>query len=193
MTKFTVHTVDTAPEKSREILKAVQQKLGFIPNMLGEIAESPAMLKAYSELSSATSWGSFSPVELHVIQITVSTLNNCGYCVAAGTTLGEKGGVPRDVLEALRKEIPLKDVKLEALRTFTGSLLKKMGWADERDLAAFYKAGYTKAHALEVILNVSLKVMTNYVNHIAATPLDKAFEPNRIETSRKPGDKSHAA
>lgn len=189
MDKFTIHTPETAPEKSKSILKAVREKFGFIPNVVGEMAESPALLKGYSELSAATTQGTFSPTELQIIQISASSLNNCSYCIAAHSTLGEKGGVPRDVLEALRKEQPLKDKKHEALRIFTISVMKKMGWADERDLADFYKAGYTKAHVLEVVLSLSLKIMTNYVNHIAKTPLDKTFEAHRVE-ERSPAKRS---
>lgn len=193
MDKFTIHTAETAPEKSREILKSIREKLGFIPNVLGEMAESPALLWGYSELSAAAGHGLFSPTEQQVIQLTVSSLNDCSYCIAAGTTLAEKGKVPRDVLDTLRKEQPLKDKKLEALRVFTLAVMKKMGRTDERDLEAFYKAGYTRAHVMEVVLHLSLKIMTNYVNHIARTPLDKAFEPNKVENRKTGKRSSHAA
>ncbi|MFH1157491.1 MAG: carboxymuconolactone decarboxylase family protein [Pseudomonadota bacterium] len=182
MSAFTIHTVETAPEKSREILKNIGGKFGFVPNVIAEMAESPALLKGFSELSAAAfSLGSFSPTEVQVVQMTVSSMNNCAYCLAAHTTMAEKGGVSRDVLGCLRNDTPLKDLKLEALRTFSRTMLKKMGWAEEEDLSAFYEAGYTKAQALEVILSLSVKLITNYVNHIAKTPLDKAFEPNKIE------------
>jgi hypothetical protein len=97
------------------------------------------------------------------------------------------------VLSALREEKPLKDAKLEALRVFVIAMMKKMGRADERDLSAFYKAGYTKAHVMEVILGLSLNTIGNYVNHIASPELDKAFEPHRVESGKKSGSKSHAA
>ena len=195
MTNFTVHTATSAPEKSKGFLKMWQEKLGFLPNVFGVMAESPALLKGYSELWSAYDTGSFSPVERTVINMTIDCLNGCGYCVAAHTTIGEKAGAPKEVLSALRDEKPLKDVKLEALRRFVGSVMKKMGRADDHDLEAFYKAGYTKAHVCEVILGISLVTIGNYVNHIAAPELDKAFEPNRIDLGKKHGGgkASHAA
>ena len=195
MTNFTVHTAASAPEKSKGLLKMWQEKLGFLPNVFGVMAESPALLKGYSELWSAYDSGSFSPVERTVINMTIDCLNSCGYCAAAHTTIGEKAGVPKEVLAALRDEKPLKDVKLEALRRFVGSVMKKMGRADDRDIEVFYKAGYTKAHVCEVILGISLVTMGNYVNHIASPELDKAFEPNRIDLGKKHsgGKSSHAA
>lgn len=193
MTNFNVHTPSTAPEKSKGILKFWQEKLGFSPNVFGVMAESPALLKGYSDLWSAYDSGIFSPVERIIINMTIDGLNGCEYCVAAHTTLGEKAGAPKDVLTALREERPLKDVKLEALRHFVISVMKKMGRADERDLNAFYKAGYTKAHVLEVVLGISVVTIGNYVNHIASPELDKAFEPHRIDLGKRHSGKSHAA
>ena len=192
MTAFKIYTPDSAPEKSREILKAVNNKLGFVPNIVGELAESPAVLKGWVDLKAASETGLLSPVERKIVHMTVSYLNNCDYCIAAGTTLGEKEGIPRDFLNDLRSDRPLKDVKLEQLRQFTKSVMKKMGRLDRPDVDAFLKAGYTNAHIFEVIMGISLSVMGNYANHIAETPLDAAFEPNKVE-SRKPGERSSAA
>ncbi len=191
---FKIHTVESAPEKSRDILKSLQAKLGFLPNVLGEMAESPALLKGYWELSQAAQAGQFSPVEREIVQLTVSWLNDCGYCVAAHTTLGEKAGVSREVLDAIRNDRPIKDGKLEALRVFTRNVMRRMGRPEESDLNAFYAAGYKPVHVMEVVLGISAKIMTNYVNLIARTPLDKAFEPARFEEGKRPAaGKSHAA
>ena len=194
MTNFDVYTPATAPEKSRSILKFWQERLGFSPNVIGVMAESPALLKGYSDLYSAFEAGIFSPVEREVIHMTISSMNNSSYCLAARTTWAEKAGIPRDVLNALREEKPLKDSRLEALRLFVISVMKKMGRADERDLSSFYKAGFTKAHVLEVILGLSVNTIGNYVNHIASPDLDKAFEPHRVEErKRKPSDRASNA
>ncbi len=42
MTAFPVHSSDTAPEGSKPILAAVQKKFGFLPNLIGVMAEAPA-------------------------------------------------------------------------------------------------------------------------------------------------------
>jgi len=181
MTAFTIHTAETAPEKSKGILKNIEGKLGFVPNVIAEMAESPALLKGFSELSAAAATCSLSPTETEVVQMTISSMNNCTYCLAAHKTMAGKNGVSNDVLDCLCNDTPLNDPKLEALRTFSQNMLKKMGWIDENDLAAFTEAGYTKAQAMEVLLNLSLAVITNYADHFTKTPLDKVFEPNKVE------------
>lgn len=193
MTSFKIHTPESAPEKSRDILKQVQGKLGFIPNVIAEMAESPALLKGYWELSEAAKLGVFTPTEKEIVQLSVSWMNDCSYCIAAHTTLGEKAGVSREVLDSIRNDKPLKEPKLEALRIFVRNVMKRMGRPEESDIQAFYKAGYTPAHVMEVVLGISVKMLTNYTNLIARTPLDKAFEPNRFEEGKRSERKSHAA
>lgn len=51
MSKFTIHTVDTAPQASRQILQTAKKQLEFITNLFATITESPATLKVYQSLS----------------------------------------------------------------------------------------------------------------------------------------------
>jgi uncharacterized peroxidase-related enzyme len=181
MASFKIHTPENAPEQSRPMLKELHARLGFVPNIFGALAESPTALRAWLGLKTTVETGLLSPVERKIVTMTGSYLNNCSYCIAAGTTMGEKEGVSRDVLEALRSDKPLKDAKLEQLRQFTKAVMKRMGRPDQTDIDAVLKAGYTNAHILEVVAIISLNIMGNYVNHIVGTPLDKAFEPNKFE------------
>ncbi len=193
MTTFKIHTPETAPEKSRPILKDLNGKLGLVPNVLGALAESPAALKGWIDMKAAFDAGTLSATERKIVHLSVSYLNDCGYCMAVGTTLGEKEGVAKDIIADLREDRKLKDAKLEQLRQFTKAVMKRLGRPDQTDIDAFLKAGYTNAQVLEVILGVSLGIMGNYVNHIVQVPLDKAFEANKFEARRNDNRKSTAA
>ena len=41
---------------------------------------------------------------------------------------------------------------------------------------AFFRAGYGTREYLEVVVGVTMKTLSNYVNHAANTPLDAAFQ-----------------
>lgn len=181
MTSFKIHTAETAPEQSRPFLKELVARLGFLPNVYGAIAESPMALRAWLGLKTTVETGLFTPVERRIVLMTTSYLNNCGYCVAAGSVTGEKEGIDKDIIEALRADKPLKDVKHEQLRLFTKSVLKRMGRPEQVDIDAVIKAGYTPAHILETVSIVSLGMMGNYINHLVKAPLDKQFEGQRFE------------
>lgn len=77
---------------------------------------------------------------------------------------------------------PLADAKLEALRVFAEKVNLSRSWPEESDVQALLDAGYTTATVLEVILGTSLKVLSNYTNHVAATPVDKGFAANSWST-----------
>lgn len=178
MTDFPIHTQNSAPEKSKPILDAVQQAYGFIPNLMATFAESPAAVEAYTTLSSIFGKSDLSPTEQQVILMTNNRLNGCAYCMAAHTTISKMQRLPDDVIEALRKGESIADEKLEALRVFAAKVNTARGFVPPADVEAFLAAGYTKANVLEVILGTSLKVLSNYTNHVANTPVDEAFQGN---------------
>ncbi len=173
--KFEVHTKETAPEASRATLEVTAKKYGFLPNLFGVLAESPTAVQAYAAINQALEQSALSPVEQQVVALTVSTANDCAYCVGAHSTVAKMVRMPEDVLTALREQRPLSDRKLNALRTLVLSILRHRGWVPEDDLEQFVAAGYTQRHVLDVLTLVALKTLSNYVNHIAHTPLDPQF------------------
>lgn len=178
MTTFTTHTIDSAPVKAKPLLEGAQQAYGFTPNLLATMAEAPVLLEGYMTLANTFDNGSLSETERQIILMTNNRLNGCTYCMAAHTTISQMKGVADDVVEALRNNTPIADAKLEALRTFTAVINETRGWPTNADLQAFFNAGYSQQAVLEVILGTSLKVMSNYTNHVAETNVDAAFASN---------------
>ncbi len=119
---------------------------------------------------------SFSATERQLIILAVSRYNECNYCIAAHTVVAGMQKVPTDVIEAIREDRPIRDSRLEALRTFATSVVEKRGWVTDEQVSAFLAAGFSRAQILEVIVGISFKTLSNYTNHIADTPLDEAFE-----------------
>ena len=177
MSIFSIHTAESAPEASRPILNSAARKFGFVPNLLGALAEAPAALQAYVTLADILAKSSFTPTEREVVLITVSTQNECHYCVAAHSTIAQMQKVNADVIAALRERRPLADARLEALRRFTATLVETRGWAADDDVQAFLAAGFTRGQALEVVLGIAFKTLSNYANHLIDTPVDAAFAP----------------
>jgi len=172
---YAVHTVATAPESAKETLAGAQKAFGFLPNLLGVMAEAPALLKAYRALAGLFEETSFTPTERQIVLLTASYENGCTYCVAAHSVIADVQKVPADVVDAIRGGAPIADKKLEALRRFAAAVVKTRGWLSDAEVAAFLNAGYTPAQVLEVVLGVGFKTLSNYTNHIAETPLDGAF------------------
>jgi len=177
MTDFNLYTETTAPEAAQPTLNTAKAAFGFVPNLLGTLAESPAAVESYLTLAGLVDKTSLSPVERQVVLLTASFENTCTYCMAAHSTIAQGAGMSAEVLNALRAGATLPDAKLEALADFTRTVVRERGFVGDAALNAFLNAGYTKANVFDVILGVTLKTLSNYSNHIAETPVDAPFQP----------------
>jgi len=175
MMSFPVQTPETAPEGAKEILTTAKKNYGFVPNLLGVMSTAPSLVEGYLTLAKIFESTSFSPTERQVVLLATSYENECEYCMAVHSTFSEMQKVPREIVQAIRTGSPIQDLKLEALRRFTSAVVTAQGWASPDDVKAFFGAGYAEQQALEVVLGVGLKTISNYTTHIAKTPLDDAF------------------
>lgn len=179
MPTFPVHTRESAPEASRPLLDAAQQKFGMVPNLMGILATAPAALGSYLAVTGELEGSSLTPVEQQTVLIATSAENRCEYCVSVHSAVAGMVKMPPEALEALRARRDPEDARLGALARFTRHVVDARGWVDGGELGAFLAAGFGEQQVLEVVTGVALKTISNYTNHIAGTPLDGAFESQR--------------
>lgn len=186
MTQFRQYTTDNAPERSRPILQQVRDAFGFVPNLMATLAESPQALEAYLTLDRLLSESTLSPQEQQVVLLVVSFENQCEYCMAAHTVVGSMKKVPSDVVAAIRNGQDVPDERFATLTRFTREVVRRRGRISELELADFLAAGFSKRNVIEVLMAVAQKTLSNYVNHVAATPLDNAFAAAAWEPLARP-------
>ncbi|WP_417444322.1 carboxymuconolactone decarboxylase family protein [Joostella sp.] len=171
-----IHTIETAPEKSKSLLEQSNKSNGFVPNLHGVLAEAPGLLEAYQNIHELFVNSSFNNDEITVVWQTINVEHECHYCVPAHTAIAKMMKVDDEITEALRNKTELPMQKLEALRKMTLSMVRNRGNVSKEEIQAFYNADFNQRHLLEIILGISQKTISNYTNHIAETPLDKGFE-----------------
>ncbi|MBL4684694.1 MAG: carboxymuconolactone decarboxylase family protein [Nannocystaceae bacterium] len=174
--KFKLHTLKTASEQSLPLLEATKKSFGLLPNLHGILAESPAAMQAYNALHQSFMSTSLDATEKTVVWQSINVEHKCHYCVPAHTGVANMMDVDQAVTTALRDESPLPSAKLEVLRDTTLALVRNRGHLSEEQLQAFTDAGYESQQLLEIIVGLAQKVVSNYVNHLAKTPVDPAFE-----------------
>lgn len=165
-------------EKSKNILEATKKGLGFVPNMYLGMAGNTSTLDSYTyAYDSFRKISGFTPVEQEVVFLSVSYFNNCEYCMAAHSFVGDMmTKVPAEITNAIREGKEISDRKLNVLSNFTKTMTEKRGWASQEDLDAFFSAGYSETHVLGVITGIAIKTISNYSNHLTQPELDKTFE-----------------
>lgn len=175
MIDFDLHDETTAPEGSKELLAASRKQNGMIPGLHAVMAEAPGLLGAYQQVGELFLASSFDKDEITVVWQSVNVEHACHYCVPAHTAIAKSMKVDDAITDALRDETPLPTDRLEALRSFTLAVVRERGNVPDSDVQTFVDAGFTKRQVLEVILGISQKVMSNFTNHLAHTPVDAPF------------------
>ena len=169
-------TIANAPAASRPVLEAVQKSFGFIPNLMAVFAHSPEMLKGYLALDAEWDKTSLTPQERNFAVLAASVANECGYCIAAHSTIARAfQKVPAETVAAIRAGQPTGDRKTDALITLVRELVLKRGHASRAAIDDFLAAGFTKTQVMELLMAVALKTISNYLDHINPAPLDAAF------------------
>ena len=177
MSQFQIHSIDSAPEASQEALKAVQLANGFIPNLIGVLANAPTALETYRTVGAINGRNSLTATEREVVQITAAVVNGCDFCVAGHSKIALKVlKLEEQLVQQIRATTRIDDEKLDALARFTLAVIIQKAKLTDAQLQAFFAAGYNQQNAIDVILGVSLATLSNYVNNIAKTPINPELQ-----------------
>ena len=171
MQRLTSIDPDTATGEAKELLDAIQQKLGMTPNVLRALANSPAALKAYLGTGEALAGGRFDTKSREAIALAVAGANDCEYCASAHTAISK--GLKVDDPEIQRRlDGHSADPALDAALVFARKVVDTQGWVDDEDLRAVRAAGHDDELITEIVANVVANILTNYINHVADTEID---------------------
>lgn len=176
MSNFTSHTLESAPELSKPFIEKSIHENGRLPGLHAIMAEAPGLLEGYQTIHKLFTASSFNAEELTVIWQTINVEHECIYCVPAHTGIAHMMKVDPVLIEALRNKEAMTTPKLQVLHDTTLALTRNRGNLSQEEMSTFFNAGYTQRQMLEIVLGLAQKVMSNYTNRIAETPVDKVFE-----------------
>lgn len=166
MSRINTLSLDQANEATRPLLEGVQKKIGFLPNMFKTLIHAPAVLTSYMQQSATLGKTSLSAVEKEVIALATSQVNGCDYCLSAHSFFAGKAGMSaQEILDA-------RHGQLNAVATLARQITERRGQLSDDQLAAARDAGIDDAKIIEVIAQVALMTLTNYLNNAALTDID---------------------
>ncbi|AKU95708.1 Macrophage infectivity potentiator-related protein [Labilithrix luteola] len=169
--------MESAPEKSKPALQVLKNAFGFVPNLVGAMAESPVLISSLAPVFRNVHSGSFSEAEVQVVLLTDAVTNSAAWAVALHSKLALDAGVSADDVQAIRTRGVPKDRRLAAMSAIARAMIEKRGHLDDRDRAAFQDAGYGPDLVLEIVAIVAASAITNYTASIAEPALDEALKP----------------
>lgn len=180
MKAITMHTIqiptrDQVSPANQAVFDHLHKMLGFVPNLYATFALSEHALGNYLAFQNAKS--TITGRAREVVNLVVSQVNGCQYCLAAHTAIGAMVGFrPEQILE-IRRGTASFDPKLDALARLVRAVAVERGHASLDLREAFFAAGWTPENLVDTLLAVGDKVVSNYLHAITQLPIDFPAAP----------------
>jgi len=172
---FPVPTRDVVSPANQQMFDALKGQLGMVPNLYATLAHSENALGSYLALQSAKT--SITSKEREVVNLVVSQVNGCDYCLAAHTVIGGMVGfTPAQIMEIRGGQAPF-DAKLDILARLTKDITANRGHGDATLADAFLAAGWTRGNLVDVVVTIGDKTVTNYLHAVTKVPVDFPAAP----------------
>lgn len=179
MARLTIHNTETASEDVKARVEHAAKANGFLPNLVGVLANAPAAIAFYQDIGKLNATTSLTPAEREVVQIISAKINSCHFCLAGHSKIATwKKLLSENNISAAREAdaSAFDDEKLAALATFTVAVLTRKGAISSAELNAFLAAGYNEQQAVEVVVGLALATLSNFTNNLARTELNPELQ-----------------
>lgn len=175
MTKFQVPIRDQVSPANQALFDTLTKGLGMVPNLYATLALSEHALGNYLAFQNARS--SITGKAREVVNLVVSQVNSCQYCLAAHSVIGGMVGFTAEQILEIRRGGASFDTKLDALAKLVKNIATERGHADPARVQAFFDAGWTQENLVDVIVVIGDKTVTNYLHATTQVPVDFPAAP----------------
>ncbi|HZG48506.1 MAG TPA: carboxymuconolactone decarboxylase family protein [Thermoleophilaceae bacterium] len=177
--RFQVHDELTAPERSVPILKGALAGGGQLPNFLGVLAGSPAVLRAYARFRSELRNGSLPYATQQRIALAVAEQQGSEYALSTLQRTAKDAGLGLDEI-ALAREFDSRDERNSVLLRYVKALVESGGRPKRHLHEEALEAGWSDEQLLEAVAHVALATFGNLVTSAGDVPLDGSTEGSRL-------------
>jgi uncharacterized peroxidase-related enzyme len=167
---FSVPSRDQVSENNQQLFDSLQKGLGFVPNLYATFALSSTALGDYLALQNRKS--SIRAKEREVINLVVSQVNECAYCLAAHRALGKMNGFSDEQILELRTGKASFDQKLNALAGFVKDITLGRGKPSKESLEQLFEAGYNQENLVDILVIIGDKIISNFLHGTTQIPVD---------------------
>jgi AhpD family alkylhydroperoxidase len=175
MTPINVPSRDEVSATNQAMFDQLKKSLTFVPNLYATLAHSENALGSYLAFQNAKS--SITGKAREVVNLVVSEVNACEYCLAAHTVIGGMVGFTGEQVIEIRSGRASFDKKLDALAKLTRDIAMKRGHTDQSLVEAFFAAGWSKENLVDTIVAIGDKTVTNYLHGTTKVPVDFPAAP----------------
>lgn len=179
MLTFDVPKREDVPGDNQKTFDHLKKAIGSVPNLYAVLAYSETALADFLAFEARKS--TLNKKEKEVINLAVSEINGCRYCLSVHTAIAKLNGFTDDQVLDIRSGSAPFDPKLDALAHFTRDITINRGKPTSAVVNGFFDAGYTRANVIDVILIIAGKIVTNFTYGVTNVPIDFPLAPE-LET-----------
>jgi AhpD family alkylhydroperoxidase len=171
----------TAPKKAEVsannqiLFDNLEKGIGKVPNLYAYLAKSETALGDYLTLQNRKT--TLRAKEKEVINLVVSQVNNCEYCLSAHTVIGKMNGFTDEQILEIRSGKASFDNKLDALAQFVKDSVTNRSHASSAVIKNLFDAGYTEANLVDIVMMIGDKMITNFLHGTTKLPVDFPLAP----------------
>jgi alkylhydroperoxidase family enzyme len=177
--RFQVHDELTAPERSVPVLKGALAGGGQLSNIVGVLAGSPAVLRAYARFRSELRHGALPAATQQRVALAVAEHQESDYALATLQRTARDAGLGLDEI-ALAREFDSRDEREAVLLRFLHGLLESEGPPPLHLHEEAREAGWSDEQILEAVANVALASFGNLITRAGDVPVDGSAEEARL-------------
>ena len=170
MSVFNVPTREEVSVNNQNIFDHLQSAIGMVPNLYAYFGKNETALADYIALQNRKS--TLKAKEREIINLVVSQVNDCKYCLAAHTTLGKMNGFTDDQILEIRSGEASFDAKFDALAKFVKEITITRGNPARHFTDSLLNAGYTEANIIDIVIVIGDKTISNYLYGITQLAID---------------------
>jgi len=175
MATFHVPTKDEVNDNNKAIFDNLEKGAGFVPNLYAAYAYSETALGDYLALQNRKS--TLSGKEREIVNLVVSQVNECAYCLAAHTAIGKGHGFTDEQILEIRTGNASFNPKFDALAKFVKNIVINRSKPSPEVVDNLLEAGYTKANLVDIIIVIGDKIISNFIHGTTQVPIDFPAAP----------------
>ncbi len=163
-------TREEASSKNQEIFDNLKKKIGFVPNIYAAMAHSENALANYLTFSGGKT--SLSKKEKEVIDLAISEVNGCRYCLSAHTAIAKMNGFTDEQIIELRNGAASWNDKYDVLARISKSIATNSGKVSDELKEAFFAAGYNQENFVDLVIAAGIINITNIFHNLTDVAID---------------------
>jgi uncharacterized peroxidase-related enzyme len=170
MSDFLLPNEQEVSEKNKKIFEELKGMFGKVPNIFLAFTSSENGLESY--FNYLTQKNSLTYREREVVNLVVSQVNECPYCLSFHSAVAERLGFTKEQILDIRANNIQFDHKLKAIATLAEKIASAKGHIAGPYLLDFYEVGYDQGHLVDVVLAVGNISTLNLLYAMTNVPID---------------------